>query len=354
MFSPKYSISNKLLENIKKIAEIRTNLNGKKLPRLVYMEMWRAAQDLSTHASTSIEGNPLPLTEVKKLIKGKPENVRDSELEVLNYNQALIELEMEAKTGALTIDFPLVLKVQKVVTSGLLSKSDNGHLRKRAVVVNDPKTRQIAFIPPDFGDVPQLLQDLIAYIKLNRGELDSLILAGIFHKQMVLIHPFMDGNGRTTRLLTKVLLSDLGMNTFNLFSFENYYNQNVTKYFATVGEYGDYYEIADNTDFTFWLEYFTDGIVDELSRIQKLLDMLISNDRLEDYHQLILNYLTAHGRICDKEYVKLTKRADSTRIMDFRNLVDLGLIERKSGGPTTYYVLNETHAIKNARKEYAA
>jgi Fic family protein len=187
--------------------------------------------------------------------------------------------------------------------------------------------------------VPQLIEELLTFVANNRSELDPLLLAGIFHKQLVLIHPFMDGNGRTIRLATKALLSDLGLDTFNLFSFENYYNQNVTKYFSSVGEYGDYYELSPTIDFTRWLEYFTDGIIHELLRVQKLLDMLVRHDDLEPYHQSILDYLSTHGRISDKEYALLTERANSTRITDFNYLLDLGLILRRSNGPTTYYVI---------------
>jgi len=94
---------------------------------------------------------------------------------------------------------------------------------------------------------------------------------------MVLIHPFMDGNGRTTRLATKVLLTQMGLNTFNLFSFENYYNKNVTRYFQYVGERGDYYDLKDKIDFTNWLEYFTEGIIDELLRVQEILPQITTN-----------------------------------------------------------------------------
>lgn len=323
MWEPKYSVSNNLLNNLTKIAGIKAELNGKKLPKLVIMEMWRAAQELSTHASTSIEGNPLPLTMVKAVLKGQPKNVKDSEREVLNYNTILVWLDEEIKSRKIKIDVTLLLKIQKQVTVGLLPIFDSGHLRKRAVVVDD---------------VLKLLTELIEFVSKNRGELDPLILAGIFHKQLVLIHPFMDGNGRTTRLATKVLLSDLGLDTFNLFSFENYYNRNVSQYFATVGEYGDFYEVASKIDFTHWLEYFTDGIIDELIRVQKLLDKLTKHENLESHHQSILDYLSSHQRISDKEYAKLTKRADSTRILDFKYLLELGLIERKGAGPATYYV----------------
>ena len=90
-------------------------------------------------------------------------------------------------------------------------------------------------------------------------------------------HPFMDGNGRTTRLATKVLLTQMGLNTFNLFSFENYYNKNVTRYFQYVGERGDYYDLKDKIDFTNWLEYFTEGIIDELLRVQEILPQITTN-----------------------------------------------------------------------------
>jgi Fic family protein len=185
------------------------------------------------------------------------------------------------------------------------------------------------------------MDELIDYVKQNRGELDPLILAGLWHKQMVIIHPFMDGNGRATRLTTKALLADLGFNTFNLFSFENYYNRDVRQYFATVGERGDYYELVKDIDFTHWLEYFTDGIVHELMRVSKLMEAFARHDNLEPHHQSILDYLSSYGRIRDKDYVGLTDRADSTRILDFRYLVELGLIVRRGAGPSTYYVMKE-------------
>ena len=166
-----------------------------------------------------------------------------------------------------------------------------------------------------------------------------MILAGIFHKQFVIIHPFIDGNGRTTRLLTKILLADLGLNTFNLFSFENYYNKNVTKYFQEVGVLGNYYDIKDNIDFTTWLEYFTEGIIDELFRVKKELDKEIISPKteLKDYHKQIIDFITKHGFITDKEYAKLTKRAKPTRNLDFRKLIDLDQIEKLGKGKATYY-----------------
>ena len=223
-----------------------------------------------------------------------------------------------------------------------MPKFESGKLRERPVVVNDPRTGKVIYLPPDANDVKKLIEDLTRFVNINRNEIDPLILAGIFHKQVVIIHPFMDGNGRTTRLATKVLLAEMGLNTFNLFSFENYYNKDVTKYFQTVGEFGNYYDLIDKIDFTSWLEYFTEGIIDELLRVQKMLpEVGISpQTKLQPYHLKILEFIKEKGFIADRDCAKLVDRARATRALDFKRLIELGLIARKGKGKATYYVLS--------------
>ncbi|MGH7203540.1 MAG: Fic family protein [Candidatus Levyibacteriota bacterium] len=343
MFQPHYTITDILLANIKRITMLVSELNNKRFPNVVLLELERHAREVSTYASTSIEGNPLPLTEVKKILKSAPSHIRDSEKEILNYNQALEDLNKQLEQGEITLSLPFILNIQKQVIEGLLPKFDTGHLREKPVVVNDPRTGQPVYLPPDVKDVKLLMEELIAFIKRNRTTIDPLIIAGIFHKQMVIIHPFMDGNGRTIRLITKALLAAMGLNTFNLFSFENYYNNNVTKYFQTVGEFGNYYELVEKIDFTHWLEYFTEGIIDELLRVQKLLPgiSLSPDTELQPYHKKMLKYIHDKGFITDQDYAKLTDRAKATRALDFQKLIDLGLISRKGKGRATYYVLKE-------------
>lgn len=341
MFKPKFTITNQLLTNIKRVNFLVHELNHKRFPHLVLLELERNAREVSAYASTSIEGNPLPLTEVKKILKSKPTHIRDSEKEVLNYNQALQGLNNQLEKGLVKLSINLILKTQKQVVEGLLPEFELGKLREKPVVVNDPKTGQPVYLPPDVKDVELLMEDLIEFTNGNRKNLDPLILAGIFHKQMVIIHPFMDGNGRTTRLITKLLLAAMGLNTFNLFSFENYYNQNVTKYFQTVGEFGDYYELVEKMDFTNWLEYFTEGIIDELLRVEKLLLNTNVNPQtqLKPHHIKIIEYIKEKGFIQDREYARLVNRAKATRTQDFKKLQELDLIERKGKGRATYYIL---------------
>jgi len=188
----------------------------------------------------------------------------------INYNKALEELNKNLKTYSVNFHLDLILSIHKKLVNKLVPKYQLGKLRVEPVFVNNPKTGKTVYWPPDHKDIPQLMNDLMDFIIRNKGAIDPLIIAGIFHKQFVVIHPFMDGNGRTARLSTKVILADTDLNTFKL-SFENYYNRNVTNYFSNVGVLGNYYDIVDSIDFTNWLEYYTDGIIDELLRVKKLL-----------------------------------------------------------------------------------
>lgn len=340
MFNPKYTITTKILANIKRIAELATELNGRHFSDVVLFEFEKRAREISAYSSTSIEGNPLPLTDVKRLIKNSPEKIRDTEKEVLNYNNALVLINNHSEK-ILNLNF--ILEIQKIVTSELINKFNSGRIRQESVFVNDPKTRKVIYLPPDYQDVPKMMDGLINYINDNKEKIDPLILAGIFHRQFVIIHPFVDGNGRTSRLITKKILSNMGLDTFNLFSFENYYNNNVTKYFENVGVFGNYYEIKDSVDFTSWLEYFTDGIIDELLRVTKELNKVGSkeSDRLEDHHKMIIKYIRENGIMKDSDYAKLTNRARATRYIDFKKLIGFNLIERRGKGKNSYYILKD-------------
>lgn len=343
MFIPKYTITNKLLANIKRIDTLVMQLNNRRFPEVVLMELEREAKIISTSASTSIEGNPLPLTEVKKILKSHPKNIRDTEKEVLNHNHALEKLNNQLTQKRLTLNQQLILRIHRQVTKGLLPSHQTGQWRKVPVQIFNPGTQQPIFLPPDWQQMSELIDNLISFVNQKHSEVDPLILAGIFHKQFVIIHPFMDGNGRCARLLTKILLADMGLDTFNLFSFENYYNQNVSKYFQKVGEIGDYEELTKQKkiDFTQWLEFFTDGITDELLRVEKLLPQSASTpaSQLKSHHEAVLNYLKTHKFITDQDYSKLVDRAKATRALDFNFLIDLKLIERKGKGKNTYYIL---------------
>lgn len=338
-FSPNYSITNSLLQSAKQIAALTAELNRRVIAQPILVELERRASALSSHASTRIEGNPLPLTEVKKLLKSLPANLGTSEREVVNYNAALSSLHQQLQDASPALTLKRILGIHRTVMKGLLEPYHCGRLRAEPVVVNDPRTGRVVYLAPDAKDVRGLLDECLAFLQTSQRAVDPLILAGLFHRQFVIIHPFTDGNGRTVRLATKVLLATLGIDTFPLFSFENFYISDITRYLGQVGVSGNYYDIRDRIDFTSWLEYFAEGILDELTRVSDELELATASPESTPlpHHRLILKHIERHGYITDRDYSKLTDRAKATRALDFKRLIEWGLIERLGRGKKTYY-----------------
>lgn len=341
-WTPKYTISNKLLSTIREIGESLGELKSFHLSDQDLAKLEIEARELSSYASTSIEGNPLPLTDVKRLLKTKKENVRDTEREVLNYNKALQSLYADVRSGKFKLSIKTLETIQGQVVQGLMDNPAHcGALRQAPIIIRNPrKIDEIVFIPPDSDDVKKLTSDLLKFIESNIGKIDPIILAGIFHRQCVIIHPFIDGNGRTTRLVTTAILGKAGLDLFEIFSFENYYNRNITRYFKAVGLEGDYYDLNGDIDFSAWLEYFADGILDELRRVRKTLpEQSGAKPRLEPHHKQILAYIEEHGSITQREYGTISSRSLAARKLDFDKLVKLNLIKAEGTGRGTYYVL---------------
>lgn len=343
-WTPKYVISNRLLTLIREIGESTGEIRSKSLAPSAIAKLELSARALSSYASTSIEGNPLPLTDVKRLLKARKNNIRDTEREVLNYNNTLQTLYQSVRDGSFKLKTKAIERVQFDVTDGLMDNPSHcGAIRQDPVIIRNPrKVDEIAFIPPDAKDVRKLLDELLNFININIGTIDPIILAGVFHRQHVIIHPFMDGNGRTTRLITTAVLGQAGLDLFEIFSFEDYYNRNISRYFKAVGLEGDYYELKDNIDFSNWLEYFAEGILDELRRVIKLMEVKSSRKpRIEPHHRQVLEYIAEHGSITQREYGEISLRSLAARKLDFEKLVTLHFIESKGIGRGIYYVLTE-------------
>lgn len=340
-WEPHYTISHKLLSTIREIGEAIGETKSYSLTRKALAKLELEARELSTFASTSIEGNPLALTDVKRLLKNKKEHIRDTEREVLNYNKALENLYTSVETGQFKANIKTLEKTQKQVVESLMDNPAYvGKTRQAPVVIRDPREPDsFVFLPPDDKDVRALAKDMFDFVNANMGKIDSIILAGLFHRQCVIIHPFMDGNGRTTRLMTTAILGANGLDLFDIFSFENYYNQNITRYFKMVGLQGDYNDLVDDIDHTQWLEYFADGILDELVRIRKTLpEKLEPEPRLEVHHKQIIEFIAVNGSITQREYGEISQRSLAARKIDFEKLLGLGLIETRGSGRGTYYV----------------
>ncbi len=338
-WQPKYTITDRLLATMRRIGEALGEIGALGLSTNALARLELEARALSTHASTSIEGNPLPLTDVKRLLRASPAHIRDTEREVLNYNAALRKIHGDVKSGVFRLNRATMESIQAIVVDGLMDNPEHiGKLRREPVLIRDPRRPDsVVFIPPNHEDVERMVGDLTAFVA-ERSDIDPIVLAGLFHRQCVIIHPFMDGNGRTARLLTTAILGQGDLDVFEIFAFENYYNRYISRYFQAVGVQGDYYEREPAIEFATWLEFFVDGILDELRRVRGSIPA-DAPARLEEHHRRLLDYIGEHGTITQREYAQISNRSLAARKQDFQKLVSLGLIERRGGGRSAYYVL---------------
>ena len=98
--------------------------------------------------------------------------------------------------------------------------------------VYDSQTGTPDYIPPEYSDIPELLDELVEYV--NTTDDHPLIVAAVVHYQLVTIHPFEDGNGRTARLLSGYIL-DLGGYGFNgIGSLEEYFAYDINEYYKSI------------------------------------------------------------------------------------------------------------------------
>lgn len=169
----------------------------------------RLIDDLSlewTHHSTSIEGNTLSLNETALVINegmtvgGK--SLREH-FEVHNHDRAITHLH-ELVDSDYTLRSGDILDVHRLVLTSIEDEYA-GRIRTGGVRIMGAN-----FTPPNARKVPDLLDELIDYINDNVYDYDDILLSTFFHHQLVWIHPFFDGNGRTARLTMNLLLMRSG------------------------------------------------------------------------------------------------------------------------------------------------
>ena len=173
IWTPDYTISDKLLITIKEIGESIGEIKAKRLTKATLAQLELDARALSSYASTSIEGNPLPLTDVKRLLKSHKEHIRDTEREVLNYNDALKALYQSVRQGRFELTIKTLETVQGQVVDSLMDNPSHiGSIRQDPVIIRNPrKPDEIVFIPPDAKDVGPLTSSLLDFINSHIGKI---------------------------------------------------------------------------------------------------------------------------------------------------------------------------------------
>ena len=174
-------------------------------PRLV--EKLREQMQIEfTYNSNAIEGNTLSLRETQLVIREgitvRGRSLREH-LEARNHPDAIAYVERLAQAGT-AISPDDVLRVHAILLRGIDDEHD-GQYRTGLVRVTGA-----TFLPPPAQKIPALVRELLHTLAENPEELSPIELAAMFHHRFVAIHPFLDGNGRTARLLTNVILTRHG------------------------------------------------------------------------------------------------------------------------------------------------
>jgi Fic family protein len=272
-FDPKFSITARVANALMRTEASRQVVQHLPITPSVLATLRETARLHSTHYSTMIEGNRLAQEQVAKVIERRehfPGRERD-EREVLGYYAALEMVEQLAASRA-AITEKHIRGLHALVMAGGRKKAKATDHRDGQNVIRDSRNRSIVYMPPEAKDVPALMEEMVAWMDASaRQGLPCSIRAGIAHYQFATIHPYYDGNGRTARLLTTLILHLGGYGLKGLYSLEEYYARELGAYYEalTVGPSHNYYLGRAESDITKWVEYFCDGVADSFEHVER-------------------------------------------------------------------------------------
>lgn len=256
-FNPKYTITAQMLKNLGKIELVKQSFENQPLSPQLLHSLRQSARISAIHYSTAIEGNQLTLGEVADSIQGKRLQKKErDEKEVKAYYAAWNAMEQAAQEKH-PFDEHLITRLHTLVEG---EKKDIPY-RTCQNAIYDSETGTKIYLPPEFADVPDLMKDLCEWVS-NAKELPVPLIAGVVHYQFVTVHPYIDGNGRTARLLTSFIMRVGGYDLKGIYSLEEYYANNLMAYYGALQTHPhhNYYYGRNVADITGWLEYFIAGV----------------------------------------------------------------------------------------------
>jgi Fic family protein len=261
MFRPNFRITPAMLTNIEQLGRIMGFLQAVRLPGTFAQELLAAVEAEIVHASTAIEGNTLTQEQVTQVLAGKQVHALARDIqEVKNYQATLVYIHVIA---AQMPDFThqTILELHYRLLEGVEDQMV-GRYRTGFVRIGD-------YLPPEPFAVHALMGDFIAWLNdPTPAGYSPLLYAGIVHYQLVAIHPFTDGNGRTARALTTLYLLKHGYDITRSFALEAHYNRDRSAYYAALHAADVALTPNGEQDFTPWLEYFIDGLLIEAARAE--------------------------------------------------------------------------------------
>jgi Fic family protein len=345
MFKPNFRYTHRIVKLVGEIAASReVILNAPLIPRWE-TSLRREAILRSAHSSTSIEGNRLSLDQVGKLAAGMGIVAsRKDKQEVLNYLRVLNRLDTVVKPRE-PISEKTLLRIHRRLTRGTLDDpSDSGVYRRKYIVVGNRRTGMVDFFPPENEQVPLLVRDSLTWLNSPTAlELDPVIQAGIAHYELVRIHPFVDGNGRTARVIAALLLHIRGFDAKRLFSLDDFYDADRKAYYAALATVD-----RDVRDMTKWLEYFATGVATSIESVKERV-IRLSSERLKrtrrgqisltERQVKIVEFITREGKIMAGDAAKMFGVSRQAALKELRKLIVLEVIKLNGKGRWAHYDL---------------
>ena len=283
---------------------------------------------LEAHHTTHIEGTELTLKEAEQLFAGKSLDSVDPDdsKELLNYRDAF-ELVGDYLNVGGNIAETLIREIHKKLVNNVRGNSAApGEYRRIQNYVTNSKTKEVIYTPPPAYEVPIMMADLVSWLNTEQN-INVVLLSGIAQFQLVHIHPFLDGNGRTARLLSMLLLYRSGYDFKKLFSLSEFYDRDKSLYYKAIQSVR-----AQHLDMTIWLEYFCEGLATQLIEIKEegtaaiRRDVIVSQFNLSERQGVVVDIALKQGNITIQDYERLcpgvTKR---TLQRELKMLVEKGV-----------------------------
>lgn len=222
------------------------------LPRTWSGRVRRDLEAEATGASVALEGVPVTVDEVRRILAGdRPSNVSEADSRLVEgYRDAMCLVLRRADDP----HFAWSAEVFRSIHDRVLGESwaaRAGRLRERQNWLQDSKTGEQIFLPPPTEDVPALMDELAAWLQgAQENGPSSLVAAALAHVRLAAIHPFADGNGRTARIVASLVMYRGGYRHPQFTSLEEWWGRHPGDYYAAFACLGtDWDAAADVTPF---------------------------------------------------------------------------------------------------------
>jgi Fic family protein len=291
------------------------------------------------------------LIQTKKVLEGEEVYGRARDIqEVVNYRNVVSLLEqLVAKRGGYDID--MLKDIHRATVTKLIPDEKVGVFRISQVVIKEAGTGEIIFSPPPFVEVPYLIADFFEWLNDEEAkEVHSILRAGIAHYILVAIHPFVEGNGRSSRAFTNLLLMKEGYDIKKFFSLEEHFDNDPAAYYDAFSKVDKQSLNIAARDLTPWLEYFTQTVAVELNKIKERVRKLSIDTKLKvkigqqislsERQMRLIEYVSDQGSALMTELKHvLPMVSEDTILRDLKDMLDKGIIKKEGSTKASRYVI---------------